>query len=175
MHGSEPVAWALTLGFALLVLPCAHRLAKLDHRDSARTGDLAELLMTVAMVAMVSPVGGPIPVAGWQAVLGLAACWFALVWWRGRRDAEVRACHGGHHAVTAAVMCYMVTAMPHTGHGSGPPGSLALPAVAIAAGAYFAVDAAWSAVRAVHERPVSRTACRGLMGAGMAYLLFVSL
>ncbi|QWF77467.1 hypothetical protein HUW46_00859 [Amycolatopsis sp. CA-230715] len=172
------MAWALTVVFALLVLPCARRLVRFDHGGTGDTGtptrtdDLAELLMTVAMVAMVSPVGGPIPAAGWQAVLGLAACWLALVWWRGRRDDEASACHGGHHAVTAVVMFYMVTAMPHTGHGSD---QLALPAVAIAAGAYFAADAVRSAVRAVRERPVSRTVCRGLMGAGMAYTLFVSL
>ena len=40
------------------------------------------------MVAMLSPVGGPIPAAGWQAVLVLTAGWFAFSAWRGRAASE---------------------------------------------------------------------------------------
>ncbi|MFD2396128.1 DUF5134 domain-containing protein [Prauserella oleivorans] len=73
------IGWALTVAFLALTLPCVSRLVRLDY---ARLGagvrhiDLAGLLMTLAMVAMVSPVGGPIPIAGWQALFLLTAGWF---------------------------------------------------------------------------------------------------
>ena len=85
MHGA--VGWLLTLVFAGLVWPCVSRLVRLDYvrlGRGVRNGDLVELLLVVAMVAMLSPVGGPIPAAGWQAILVLTTGWFAVAWWRGR-------------------------------------------------------------------------------------------
>ena len=132
------------------------------------------------MVAMLSPVGGPIPAAGWQAVLVLTAGWFAVAWWRGAGCA--------HHALSAAAMLYMVTAMPHGGMAHGPwltmstmDARLALPLVAVAAAGYFVVDAARTGVLAVRGRAVtgrsgqaSRAVCRAVMGAGMGYMLLAS-
>jgi hypothetical protein len=183
---SVPVAWLFTALFAVLALPCVLRLVKLDYArlgHGVRNGDLAELLLVVAMVAMVSPVGGPIPAAGWQAVLVLTAGWFAYAAWRGR--AEGHGC--GHHALSAAAMLYMVTAMPHGGMVHGPwltmstmDTRLAWPVLAAAAAGYFAVDAVRSGVLAVRTRGAaaaampghaSRTLCRAAMGAGMGYLL----
>jgi hypothetical protein len=178
------VDWALTVVFAALALPCVLRLVRLDYvrlGHGVRNGDLAELLLVVAMVAMLSPVGGPIPAAGWQAVLVLTAGWFALAWWRGRRSGCA------HHALSAAAMLYMVTAMPHDGMTHGPwltmstmDSPVALPVVAVAAAAYFAVDAARTGVLMVRG-PVatasghaSRAACRVVMGAGMGYLLLAA-
>ncbi|MFI5586912.1 DUF5134 domain-containing protein [Amycolatopsis sp. NPDC051758] len=178
--------WALTAAFALLALPCVLRLIRLDYTRlgaGVRHGDLAELLLVVAMVAMLSPVGGPIPAAGWQAVLVLTAGWFAIAWWRGAGCA--------HHALSAAAMLYMVTAMPHGGTAHGPwltmstvdsSARLALPLVAVAAAGYFVVDAAWTGVLALRgPQPVtetsgqaSRAICRVVMGAGMGYLLLAS-
>ncbi|MET8852176.1 DUF5134 domain-containing protein [Amycolatopsis sp. NPDC004625] len=182
------VDWALTAVFAALALPCVLRLVRLDYArlgHGVRHGDLAELLLVVAMVAMVSPVGGPIPAAGWQAVLALTAGWFAVAWWRGQ------ACL--HHALSAAAMVYMVTAMPHAAMDHGPwltmatmDARLALPLVAVAAAGYFVLDAAWSGVLAVRGAPgadsgsapgsgqASRAVCRTAMGAGMGYLLLAS-
>jgi hypothetical protein len=178
------VDWALTAVFAALALPCVLRLARLDYArlgPGVRHGDLAELLLVVAMVAMVSPVGGPIPAAGWQAVLALTAGWFAVAWWRDRTCA--------HHALSAAAMFYMVTAMPHGGVDHGPwltmstmESRLALPLIAVAAAGYFVVDAAWTGVAAVRGSAVtaagpghaSRAVCRAVMGAGMGYLLLAS-
>lgn len=178
------VDWALTAVFAALALPCVLRLARLDYArlgPGVRHGDLAELLLVVAMVAMLSPVGGPIPAAGWQAVLALTAGWFAVAWWR------ERTC--GHHALSAAAMFYMVTAMPHAGMDHGPwltmaamDSRLALPLVAVAAAGYFVLDAAWSGVSVVRGSAVvgaasghaSRAVCRTVMGAGMGYLLLAS-
>ncbi|MEV6827793.1 DUF5134 domain-containing protein [Amycolatopsis sp. NPDC051102] len=176
------VDWALTAVFAVLALPCVLRLVRLDYArlgDGVRHGDLAELLLVVAMVAMFSPVGAPIPAAGWQAVLALTAGWFAVAWWRGRGCV--------HHALSAAAMFYMVTAMPHGGMDHGPwltmstmDSRLALPLVAVAAAGYFVLDAAWSGVVAVRGPAVvgaghaSRAVCRAVMGAGMGYMLLAS-
>ncbi len=185
------VDWALTAVFAGLVLPCVLRLVRLDYArlgHGVRHGDLAELLLVVAMVAMFSPVGGPIPAAGWQAVLVLTTGWFAAAWWRGAACA--------HHALSAAAMLYMVTAMPHGGRDHGPwltmsamDARLAVPLVAVVAAAYFVADAAWSGVLAVRGSAVvragsgsaaagsgqaSRAVCRVVMGAGMGYMLLAS-
>ncbi|WP_206791448.1 DUF5134 domain-containing protein [Amycolatopsis sp. MtRt-6] len=184
------VDWALTAVFAALVLPCVLRLVRLDYTrlgHGVRHGDLAELLLVVAMVAMLSPVGGPIPAAGWQAVLALTTGWFALAWWRSRTCA--------HHALSAAAMLYMVTAMPHGGADHGPwltmpamDARVAVPLVALVAAGYFVADAAWSGVLAVRGLAVvgsgsgagaasgqaSRAVCRVAMGAGMGYMLLAS-
>ncbi|MGW4522579.1 DUF5134 domain-containing protein [Amycolatopsis sp. NPDC004378] len=178
------VDWVLTAVFAALALPCVLRLVRLDYTrlgHGVRHGDLAELLLVVAMVAMLSPVGGPIPAAGWQAVLALTAGWFAAAWWRGGAGCA-------HHALSAAAMLYMVTAMPHAGMDHGPwltmstmDDRLALPLVAVLAAGYFVVDAAWTGVVVVRGAAVpsgsgqtSRAACRVVMGAGMGYLLLAS-
>ena len=180
------VDWALTAVFAALVLPCVLRLVRLDYAHlghGVRHGDLAELLLVVAMVAMFSPVGGPIPAAGWQAVLVLTTGWFAVAWWRSRTCA--------HHALSAAAMLYLVTAMPHGGGDHGPwltmsamDARLAVPLVAVLAAGYFVADAAWSGVLAVRGSAVvgrttgsgqaSRAVCRTVMGAGMGYMLLAS-
>ncbi|WET81946.1 DUF5134 domain-containing protein [Amycolatopsis sp. QT-25] len=178
------VAWTLTAVFAALVLPCLRRLVRLDYGTQGaanRNDDLAELLLVVAMVAMLSPVGGPIPAAGWQAVLALTAGWFAVAWWKGRRSGH-GAC--GHHAVSAAAMLFMVTFMPHSevSHGpwlvmSGPGGASAL-WLSLGFGvvsAYFAVDALRAGVlaarRAGGSAQMSRRVCRVIMGLGMGYML----
>ncbi|WP_326569800.1 DUF5134 domain-containing protein [Amycolatopsis rhabdoformis] len=180
------VAWLLTAVFAVLALPCVLRLVRLDYArlgTGVRNADLAELLLVVAMVAMISPVGGPIPAAGWQAVFALTAAWFGFAWWRGRRQASGCA----HHALSAAAMLYMVTAMPHDGMAHGPwltmssmDTRLALPVLAVAGAVYFVADAARSGVVAVRTRSgaapglTSRTVCRAVMGAGMGYLLLAA-
>jgi hypothetical protein len=181
------VDWALTVVFAGLALPCVLRLVRLDYvrlGRRVRNSDLAELLLVVAMVAMFSPVGGPIPAAGWQAVLALTAGWFAVAWWRERGSGCA------HHALSAAAMLYMVTAMPHAGMTSpwltmstmDASARLGVPLVAVAAAAYFVADAAWTGVLAVRKpRTVtgspghaSRAVCRVVMGAGMGYMLLTA-
>ncbi|RSM78491.1 DUF5134 domain-containing protein [Amycolatopsis sp. WAC 01375] len=178
------VAWTLTAVFAALVLPCVLRLVRLDYGTQGaaiRNGDLAELLLVVAMVAMLSPVGGPIPAAGWQAVLALTGGWFAVAWWKGRRSGHA-AC--GHHAVSATAMLFMVTFMPHSDvtHGpwlvmSGPGGASALwlSLVFGVVAAYFAADAVRAGFSAARgdggSGQTSRRVCRVIMGLGMGYML----
>lgn len=175
------LGWLLTAVFAALALPCVRRLVRLDYPSrGVRNGDLADLLLLLAMVAMLSPVGGPIPMAGWQALLVLTAAWFGVAWWRGRGSAHPPC---GHHAVSALAMLYMLSAMPGTGHGPWLTMSTmdlkAWPLVALAAGAYFVFDAARTGVVAVRTAPApagvgSRAFCRTVMGAGMGYLLFAA-
>ncbi|WP_328607882.1 DUF5134 domain-containing protein [Amycolatopsis sp. NBC_00345] len=186
------VAWLLTAVFAVLVLPCVLRLIRLDYvrlGPNVRNGDLAELLLVVAMVAMASPVGAPIPAAGWQAILALTTGWFAVAWWRSRAEAAGSHASGcGHHALSAAAMLYLVTAMPHGDMVHGPwltmstmDTGLALPALAILGAVYFAADAVRSGFLAVRTRGryspgfTSRTVCRAVMGAGMGYMLVAAL
>ncbi|SEP34930.1 DUF5134 domain-containing protein [Amycolatopsis saalfeldensis] len=185
------VAWLLTAVFAVLVLPCVRRLVRLDYvhlGPAVRNGDLAELLLVVAMIAMASPVGAPIPAAGWQAILVLTTGWFAFAWWRSRAEAGLHAGGCGHHALSAAAMLYLVSAMPHGDMVHGPwltmstaETGLALPVLAIGGAVYFAADAVRSGFLAVRTRGryspgfTSRTVCRAVMGAGMGYMLLAAL
>ncbi|NIH79538.1 DUF5134 domain-containing protein [Amycolatopsis viridis] len=186
MHIPAALAWSLTVAFALLAVPSLARLVRRDALTTTpdtRQMDLAELLMVLAMLAMVSPLGGPIPAAGWQAILVLTAGWFLVAALRGRR------CCALHHLVSAAAMLYMITAMPgHHEHGpwlsmAGHPVKLAWPVLALAAIAYFAVDSVragllgvrWARTESLRDHRASRQVCRALMGAGMAYMLVTGL
>ena len=187
MHIPDALAWSLTVLFALLAVPSMYRLVRLAPRPidpNIRQMDLAELLMVTAMVAMVSPLGGPIPAAGWQAILALVAGWFLVAALRGRR------CCAVHHTISAAAMLYMITAMPEQGMSHGPwltmsqmPGTLAWPAFAVLGIAYFAVDTMKSGVTAVRvvkgvpvrDALIARPIYRAAMGAAMAYMLFAAI
>ncbi|PXY30618.1 DUF5134 domain-containing protein [Prauserella flavalba] len=186
------VAWVLTAAFLLLTLPCVLRLVRLDYvrlGNGVRHIDLAGLLMTLAMVAMVSPVGAPVPVPGWQALFLLTAGWFLAGAVRGRTaDGVCRRCDL-HHALAAVAMLYMLTAMPHGGHGTWPTmvtgdvGGLAWPVVAGLAAAYFSFDGIQAGVRGLRARGRgtlpegfgSRTLCRAVMGLGMGYMFVAAL
>lgn len=183
MHIPGALAWSLTVLFALLAVPSVFRLVRANtsrYDPDIRQMDVAEVVMVVAMVAMVSPLGGPIPAAGWQAILVLMAGWFFVAALRGRR------CCAVHHVICAAAMLYMITAMPQHGMDHGPwltmfaiPGSLAWPVLAIVAVSYFVFDATrsgFTAVRLVRGMPAreawfARPIYRSAMGVGMAYML----
>ncbi|WP_020671772.1 DUF5134 domain-containing protein [Amycolatopsis nigrescens] len=193
MHTPVVVGWLLTAVFLLITLPCVRRLSSFQYGQpgqSVRGHDVADLMLAVAMVAMVSPVGGPIPAAGWLAVLGAAALWFLCTGLRARETRETRS-QALHHAVSALAMCYLVAAMPHGGHGpwlnmstmdvSGDvSGGMAWPVVAVLTG-YFAVDAVRHGLLAVRPGPssspgfVSRAVFRSVMGLGMGYMFVAAL
>jgi hypothetical protein len=192
------VSWLLTVIFVLLLVPCVQRLSRPDPPATVprrRDSDLAELLLTLAMVAMFSPVGGPIPAAGWQAVLLLVAAYFLGMFLhdRGAPGAPGTAGHTSHdhlahHAVCAALMLYMITAMPHAGvthgpwftmSGMDPSGSLALPALATVGAVGLAVDATHCGTRVVRRSPgtawhAKPETYRATMGLGMAYMLITA-
>ncbi|ASR35426.1 DUF5134 domain-containing protein [Prauserella marina] len=186
------VGWLFTAAFLALAYPCLRRLARLDYvrlGSGVRHVDLAGLLMTVAMVAMVSPVGGPVPVAGWQALFLLTAGWFGVAAVRGRAGAGVCRRCDLHHGISAVAMLLMLAAMPHAG-GHDLAMSAALgqwrgwPVIALLAAFYFLVDSVLAArgtlraaraagAAAMPEGFASRTVCRVAMGGGMA-VLFVA-
>ncbi|EID55925.1 DUF5134 domain-containing protein [Saccharomonospora xinjiangensis] len=190
------VAWGATAVFGVLLRPCLSRLVRLDYATlgaGTRQADVAGLLMAVAMLAMVSPVGFPVPVAGWQALLAVTACWFLAAALRERAGRGV--CRGCdlHHGVSAAAMVYMLAAMPHgdAGHSVWPTmvgepvtGTFVLPAVAAVLGLYFAGDVAATVRRVVRVRRgdtrppagvLSRFGCRAVMSAGMALMFAAGL
>ena len=185
--------------FVLLAYPCMSRLVRLDYcrlGTGVREADLAGLLMAVAMAAMVSPVGFPVPVAGWQALFLIATCWFAVNVVRAPASRNVCRHCDFHHGVSAAAMMYMLAAMPHgdgdhSGHSVWPmmvdPDSTqtyALPAVAALCTVYFLADSAHAAWRALRNRRVgiasppgvrSRFCCRVVMNFGMAGMFVAGL
>ena len=150
----------------------------------------------------VSPVGGPLPVAGWQTVFLLLTAWFAATWWHGRRTGtapEPVGWHGSplHHVAAGVAMLVMLGAMPHDGAHSAAPWMAAMPAaeahtVVVLVGwtlaAYFLVAAT---VRLVHTgwrrscpatqvpalllAPRLTSACEVTMALGTVYMLVTML
>lgn len=153
----------------------------------SRLDEAVELLMGLGMLAMVSPVGGPVPLAGWQALFAVAAVGLGALWLL-RRRLQLRATRCGHHAVMAAAMLYMLAAMTH-GHTADPwltmaghTGALPFWPLAAAVLAYTAADAAVNFVRAARAsagygvngaraRAVTRMAGSAAMGGMIAAML----
>lgn len=183
MSTPVPVAWCLLALFLLLAVAVVVRLG--HHEQAASTGavrqsDVADFLLLLAMAASVSPVGAPIPRAGWQTVLLLVTAWFAVAAAKPRAPAGTSRCTELHHVVSAVAMFAMATAMPH---GEASHGHPAVAFLAVAMAVYFGADGVRSAVAAVHmerRRPhavavpglrlLSRPACRAVMSLGMAYM-----
>ncbi|MEV0073410.1 MULTISPECIES: DUF5134 domain-containing protein [unclassified Amycolatopsis] len=133
-------------------------------RVPTRADSVAELVLCAAMIAMASPVGAPIPAAGWQAVLLLTLGWSLTT-------------RHLHHVATTATMLFMLTAMPHSGdHGPW----LTMPAmghgwwtpITFAAAAWVLLEAAYS-VPSWHMDP-TRALSRTGMSLGMACALVAS-
>ncbi|MBA0127023.1 DUF5134 domain-containing protein [Haloechinothrix sp. YIM 98757] len=174
MDAPDPVLWMLSAYFLVIAAPSAYRLVAAHpgappRHEVDRGDEVAEVLMALGMFAMVSPVGGPIPHAGWEAVFVVAAVWLAARWFRLLRARAGPGCgHGhvrsqcGHHAVGTAVMFYMFAGMAgdgHAGHDTQPwlvlaghEGSLVLTPLAVAAATYFLVDIVLCGVRCVRGR-----------------------
>lgn len=84
-----------------------------------RAVDVAHVLMGSGMAVMVSPVGGPLPMAAWQTAFVLVAAWFVGSWAHGlRHPVPSVGWHGSalHHALGALAMLYMLLAVPHPAH-----------------------------------------------------------
>jgi hypothetical protein len=199
--------WSATAAFLVIAGYCVARLAAAHRAPGGYPGrhravDLAHVLMGVGMAVMASPVGGPLPPAGWQTVFLLLAVWFAGSWWRSRRVAPSETddvgWHAGglHHAVGALAMLYMLAAMPHAGHDQSPwfaghlePGA-ALPALGWALVAYFLVASALVITRTnwrtaprstaggappILRAPRVTATCEATMALGNGFLLFAML
>ena len=111
------VAFLAVAGYCVARLAAAHRL-RARYPGCHRALDIAHLVMALGMAVMCSPVGGPVPAAGWQTAYLLIAVWFLGSAWGSRRS-DVRpepiGWHGGglHHAAAAVAMLYMITVGPH--------------------------------------------------------------
>jgi uncharacterized protein DUF5134 len=210
VDGELWLRWTGTAAFLAVAGYCVARLAAAHRTPGGYPGrhravDVAHLLMGVGMAAMLSPVGGPLPSAGWQAVFLVLAAWFAGSWWQerriGRPAPDGRGWHGTglHHAVAALAMLYMLAAMPPAGHDpsvwlagdlSGhSEGHLApaLPLVGWALVAYVAGSAAvlvartnWRPpprpdVRSILAAPRVTATCQATMALGNGYLLLAML
>ncbi|GAB1508159.1 DUF5134 domain-containing protein [Actinophytocola sp. KF-1] len=200
----DSLGWLGTAAFAAVAGYCVARLVAAARAPESYPGrhravDVAHVLMAVGMAAMLSPVGGPLPMAAWQTVFLLLTVWFAASWWHSRGAADT-GWHGGwhgnglHHALGAAAMLYMLTAMPHAGHSGAPwlPGGLgpdmtgmALPALGWVLAAYFLASAVvlvrWRSpagpdgLPAVITGQAAMTACQTTMAAGTGVMLIVML
>lgn len=193
-----PVLWALSWTFLALAIPSLCRLV-LVHPASElrcrvnRLDEAAELLMCLGMLAMVCPLGGPIPLAGWQAAFGVASTGLAVAWVLQRRRPPQVACapsRCGHHAISAGLMLAMLVGV--AGHGgvpgdpwlvlAGHGGSPGIGPLGIAAAIYLLVDTLRRVKRAVggDNRTAagpalfglrSRESGRAVMNAAMATML----
>lgn len=190
MDAPEPVLWVLCGVLIVVGVPCVVRLA-MAHPASElrgvvnRADDAAELLMCVGMLAMASPVGGPIPLAGWRAVFGVAVLWLAVSWLHATLRGSAAVC--GHHVVSAAVMLYMLAGP--VSHGADPwlrmtdhTDTLPLTALVVVAVGYHLADVTVSGVRTLRSppgqaatprafRPRTRHLARAAMSGSMAFML----
>jgi hypothetical protein len=189
--------WAGTAAFLAVAGYCVARLVvaartPASYRGCHRAVDIAHVLMALAMAAMISPVGGPLPMPAWQTVFLLMSGWFVGAWWRARGTDPWRGgWHGNdlHHALAALAMLYMLTAMPHgDGHHMAPwlsggfGDGMALPAVGWVLVVYFLASAVVLATRwrpaggpeglsAVLTAPGAMVACQVTMAAGTGGML----
>lgn len=201
LRWAATAAFLAVAGYGVARLAAAHRVPA-GYPGRHRAVDIAHVLMGIGMAAMASPVGGPLPMAGWQAIFLIMAGWFAGSWWRERRTGpppwDGMGWHGSglHHAVAALAMLYMLSAMPHGAHGAHdptpwlagwlePPG-MALPVVGWALVGYFAVSAVLLVVRtdwrpgppglpAILLTPRITASCEATMALGNGYLLLAML
>lgn len=198
------LGWVGAATFVAVAGYCVARLVAATRAPESYPGrhravDMAHVLMGVGMAAMLSPAGGPFPMAAWQTVFLLMTAWFAGSWWQSRGGTH-DGWHGGwhgnglHHALGAAAMLYMLTAMRHSGHsgapwmagGLGPEMTgLALPVVGWALAAYFLASAIvlvrWrspagpAGLPALITAPTAMTACQTTMAAGTGVMLVAML
>lgn len=123
MAGPVWLRWVLVAVFLGVAGYCVVRLAAarrvpVGYRGCHRALDVAHLLMGVGMAVMCSPIGGPVPAAGWQTIFLLVAAWFVGAAFHQRRTgvrADPIGWHGGglHHAIAALAMLYMLRADAH--------------------------------------------------------------
>lgn len=182
MSGPEWLRWLLTGAFLGVSAYCVVRLvaAHSGYPGCARAVDLAHVLMGIGMAVMVSPIGGPLPHAGWETVFLLLTVWFVGAWALAR-DTPVPDWHGStlHHALGAVAMFYLLVAgrgdhmdMGAAWSSGGSMGTLALPLLGWVLAAYLLVHAGRVAWVALPRPALRRTgACQVVMAVGSAAML----
>lgn len=182
MTGPDWLRWLLTGAFLGVAGYSVARLVRASRKypGSTRSVDLAHVLMGTGMAVMVSPIGGPVPHAGWETVFLLLAAWFVGTWVVNRGE-HAPHWHGStlHHGLSAVAMLYMLTAAPHDGMAMSQPwspghsmGSLALPALGWVLIGYLLVHAGQTAWHALPVAGLRRTGvCQLVMSLGTVAML----
>ena len=182
MSGPEWLRWLLTGAFLGVSAYCVARLVRAgrDYPGCARAVDLAHVLMGVGMAVMVSPIGGPLPHAGWETVFLLLAVWFVGAWLLAR-GTPVPDWHGStlHHALGAGAMLYLMVASrsDHMDMGAAWSSgqamqSAALPVLGWVLAGYLLVHAGRIAWVALPQARTRRTgACQVVMALGTVAML----
>ncbi|GAA1696858.1 DUF5134 domain-containing protein [Fodinicola feengrottensis] len=184
--------WLWTIVLLGVAGHCVARLvvAQRAHCAVDRTHNAIEAAMSAGMAAMVSPIGGPIPRAGWEAAFAVAVGWAAF---SAGRSHSRRAWMWLRQAVAGGGMLYMLTTteMPMSGTDMMQMSSAMVPAVTWTLVAYFGAVALWSLLPAtgvrvgigglaVADGPPIRTAplgpravslCEAAMAAAMVVML----
>lgn len=199
MSTDTALRWISTAAFLAVAGYCVARLVAASRAPAGYPGchrvvDMAHVLMATGMAAMASPVGGPLPMAGWQTIFLIMTVWFAGSWWHQRRGGGVPVpggWHGSglHHAVAGLAMLYMLTAMPHN-DGSSPwmsghigPG-MALPILGWVLVGYFLVSGVLLVARtswrptigaSILLAPRLTATCQATLALGNGYLLVAML
>lgn len=187
-------AFLAVAGYCVVRLVAANRVPARYH-GCHRTVDVAHMVMALGMAVMCSPIGGPMPAAGWQTVFLLVAAWSLGSSVRRRRAGAVPepiGWHGGglNHAVAALAMLYMLIAIPddarHMSHSWMGPHVLrgGPPVLGWALAGYFAVYAVFLGPRllrapapaggpipAVLLAPRITATCQLIMVLGAGYLI----
>ncbi|WP_163566745.1 DUF5134 domain-containing protein [Fodinicola feengrottensis] len=137
--------WLWTIVLLGVAGHCVARLvvAQRAHCAVDRTHNAIEAAMSAGMAAMVSPIGGPIPRAGWEAAFAVAVGWAAF---SAGRSHSRRAWMWLRQAVAGGGMLYMLTTteMPMSGTDMMQMSSAMVPAVTWTLVAYFGAVALWS-------------------------------
>ncbi len=124
--------WIQWLGTVLLLAAACHAGARLvvagrGPGPTSRPSDAVHLLMCAGLIAMLVPLGDPIPSPGWEAVFGLVVGWSLVAALRERKRTERLL--WARHAAAGIAMIYMFAAAPMSMSGmnaaAGWPGGLA--------------------------------------------------
>jgi hypothetical protein len=199
MAGPSWLGWPLAgvflavAGYCVVRLVAAHRVPA-GYGGCHRALDVAHLVMAAGMAVMCSPVGGPVPAAGWQTAFVLLAAWFlGSAGYRLRTGvrSEPIGWHGAgpHHAVAALAMLYMLSSMPDDARQMAMPWMTAhhaaagFPLAGWALAAYFAGYAVVLGPRLLRPPPTTgprvppvlsgpriAATCQLTMALGMSYL-----
>jgi len=168
--------WIQWLGTVLLLAAACHAGARLvvagrGPGPTSRPSDAVHLLMCAGLIAMLVPLGDPIPSPGWEAVFGLVVGWSLVAALRERKRTERLL--WARHAAAGIAMIYMFAAAPMSMSGmnaaAGWPGGLAGTALIWILVAYFGACALWSALTAagVEFRGATLAVAAAGTGAGL--------
>lgn len=199
---AESARWVIAVLSAAVTLTCLLRLASTTRRAGRGEGlpcrheDVAHIVKSVSMIAMVLSWARLLPTVVWATVFGGQAVFFGVLLLRGRRVAQ-DGWDRTYHVMASIGMVYMVVAMGGSTGSTGMAGmagmsGMAWSPLAGAFGVYFLAYAVWSLLRgtwlapaaagvpgwsglpSVLTRPLAVHGCRAVLGAGMAFLLLTA-